>query len=100
MSVEQAVAYVRSSSQPERHQHDCPEPTHVRDRRSVLTAREREVAARIGRGWTNRQIAEDLVTAERTVETHARNIREKLGLATRTQLVAWAVGQGLATAPR
>ena len=100
MSVEQAVAYVRSSSQPERHQHPWPEPTHVRDRRSVLTAREREVAALIGRGWTNRQIAEELVTAERTVETHARNIREKLGLETRAQLVAWAVGQGLATAPR
>ncbi len=39
------------------------------------------------------------MTAERTVETQARNIREKLGLATRTQLVAWAVEHGLATAP-
>ena len=55
-----------------------------------LTARELEVAVLIGRGLTNRRIADELVIAERTAETHARNIREKLGLATRAQIAAWA----------
>src|SRR6185436_2893077 len=43
-----------------------------------LTPRELEVATLISRGHTNRRIAEVLVIAERTAETHARNIREKL----------------------
>jgi non-specific serine/threonine protein kinase len=60
-----------------------------------LTPRELEVAVLIGRGHTNRRIAEDLVIAERTAETHARNIREKLGLSTRAQIAAWAASRGL-----
>lgn len=55
-----------------------------------LTPRELEVATLISRGHTNRRIAETLVIAERTAETHARNIREKLGLTTRAQIAAWA----------
>ena len=55
-----------------------------------LTPRELEVATLISRGHTNRRIAEVLVIAERTAETHARNIREKLGLSTRAQIAAWA----------
>ena len=55
-----------------------------------LTPRELEVATLISRGHTNRRIAEVLVIAERTAETHARNIREKLGLTTRAQIAAWA----------
>ena len=55
-----------------------------------LTPRELEVATLISQGHTNRQIAEVLVIAERTAETHARNIREKLGLTTRAQIGAWA----------
>ena len=57
----------------------------------LLTPREREVLVLIGCGASNRQIAEGLVITERTVEVHARNIRERLGLATRAQMVAWAV---------
>jgi non-specific serine/threonine protein kinase len=56
----------------------------------LLSPRELQIAELIGRGYTNRQIAEEVVIAERTAETHARNIREKLGLATRTQVAAWA----------
>jgi len=65
-----------------------------------LTARELEVAVLIGRGHTNRRIAEDLVIAERTAETHARNIREKLGLSSRSQIAAWIAARGLLTADR
>ena len=56
----------------------------------LLTPRELEVAQLIGKGYTNRRIADELVIGERTAETHARNIREKLGMSTRSQIAAWA----------
>ena len=58
--------------------------------RHQLTPRELEVAQLIGKGYTNRRIADELVIGERTAETHARNIREKLGMSTRSQIAAWA----------
>ncbi len=63
-----------------------------------LTAREREVAARIARGLSNREIAATLVVGERTVETHVSNILNKLGFNSRTQIAAWAVEKGLVQA--
>jgi predicted ATPase/DNA-binding NarL/FixJ family response regulator len=62
---------------------------------SSLTRREREVAALVARGLTYRQIAEELVIAERTADTHVANILRKLGLANRSQLAAWAIHKGL-----
>ncbi len=54
-----------------------------------LTAREREVAALIAQGKSNRAIAEILVVGERTAETHVGNILGKLGLSSRAQIVTW-----------
>ncbi len=56
-----------------------------------LSQREREVAGLVARGLTNRAIAEHLVIAERTADTHVSNILGKLGLQTRAQIAAWAV---------
>ncbi len=61
-----------------------------------LTAREREVAALVALGLTNRDIAERLVVAERTAETHIQNILNKLGFTSRAQIAAWAAEHGLA----
>jgi len=61
-----------------------------------LTAREREVAALVARGRTNRQIAEALVLSERTVHTHVHNILGKLELTSRAQIAVWAVEHGMA----
>jgi DNA-binding NarL/FixJ family response regulator len=61
-----------------------------------LTRRERQVAALIGHGLTNRQIAEELVVSERTVEWHVANSLGKLGFNTRAQLTVWALRHGLA----
>jgi DNA-binding NarL/FixJ family response regulator len=60
-----------------------------------LTSREREVAAQIAQGQSNRAIAETLVLSERTVEKHVENIMTKLGFAARSQIAAWAVAKGL-----
>jgi DNA-binding CsgD family transcriptional regulator len=53
-----------------------------------LTHREREVAALVAEGLTNREIADRLVLSVRTVETHVDRILGKLDLHTRTQLAA------------
>ena len=60
-----------------------------------LTAREREVAALVAQGKTNRDIADDLVLSERTIEGHVGNILNKLGFNARAQIAAWAVEKGL-----
>jgi DNA-binding NarL/FixJ family response regulator len=62
---------------------------------AALTARERDVLARVARGFPNRQIAADLGITERTARTHVSNILAKLGLASRTQAALLAVQHGL-----
>src|SRR5580700_7283099 len=54
----------------------------------ALTRRQREVAALLAEGLTNREIAGRLVLSERTVEGHVEQIRLKLGVRTRSQIVA------------
>jgi predicted ATPase/DNA-binding CsgD family transcriptional regulator len=61
----------------------------------ALTRREREVAVLVAGGLTNRDVAARLSLSVRTVEVHVDRILTKLGFRTRTQLAAWAHGQGL-----
>jgi DNA-binding CsgD family transcriptional regulator len=60
-----------------------------------LTAREREIAALIARGKSNREIAGGLVISESTAERHVANILSKLGFNSRTQIAVWAAEKGL-----
>ncbi len=64
-----------------------------------LTGREREVAALIGQGKSNGEIAAELVLSKRTVETHVSNILSKLGLTSRAQIMRWAMDHGLTYTP-
>ncbi len=64
---------------------------------STLTRREREVAALIAGGQSNRAIAHELFIARSTVERHVANILNKLGFNSRTQIAAWAATNGLLT---
>jgi DNA-binding NarL/FixJ family response regulator len=56
-----------------------------------LSPREAEVASLIALAMSNRQIAEQLVLSERTVETHVRSILAKLGYSTRTEIATWSL---------
>lgn len=65
-----------------------------------LSRRERTIAGLIGEGMTSAQIAARLKIAERTVDSHAEHIRNKLGLHSRAQIAAWAVRERLPTPSR
>ena len=60
-----------------------------------LTDREKEVLRLIAEGKTNKEIAEILFLSVKTVMAHRANIMEKLDLHSRTELVKYAIRQGM-----
>ena len=52
------------------------------------------MAGLLARGFTNRQIATELVISEATATVHVKHILGKLGFASRAQVAGWAVRQG------
>ncbi|MGH9262468.1 MAG: helix-turn-helix domain-containing protein, partial [Acidimicrobiales bacterium] len=63
---------------------------------AALTPREREVVALLAEGLTNSQIAERLYISPRTAAVHVSNVLAKLGMASRTEVAAWAIRTGVA----
>ena len=59
------------------------------DELAGLTERERAVLELMGEGLSNRQIAERLFLAEKTVKNYVTSVLAKLGMERRTQAVAW-----------
>ena len=59
---------------------------------ATLTAREREIAARVITGLTSKQIAKDLNVSHRTVEAHRMRLMRKLGVNTTGELIARILG--------
>ena len=92
MTTDQAVAYALQPQEP------AKSDTKL-DTWSPLTAREQEVARLVARGFTNRQIASELVVTEATAAKYVANIREKLGLNSRTHIGVWVRDRELAAAP-
>jgi DNA-binding NarL/FixJ family response regulator len=60
-----------------------------------LTERETEVLRLIAEGHTNQEIADLLVISPSTVQTHRAHIMEKLKLRRRSELIDYAIRQGL-----
>jgi DNA-binding CsgD family transcriptional regulator len=94
MSVEDALAYVQDTSPDEPPMAPASLSRPPAPPVEQVTAREREVATLIAQGLTNRQIAQRLVIAERTVDKHVGNMLAKLGFASRAQIAAWAATGG------
>ena len=65
-------------------------------RLAELTPRELDVLGLLGEGMSNRQIADALYVAEKTVKTHMSSILTKLRVTDRTQAALYAVRHGVA----
>jgi two-component system, NarL family, response regulator NreC len=61
----------------------------------TLTTREREVLHLVAQGTPTPAIAERLRLSPRTVETHRTNLMRKLGLRSQTDLIRYALQQGI-----
>ena len=60
-----------------------------------LTAREREVLQHVARGYTYKEIAEQLFISVKTVETHVSAVLRKLQLRNRHELSRWAAERNI-----
>ncbi|WP_378784982.1 LuxR C-terminal-related transcriptional regulator [Nonomuraea fastidiosa] len=89
MSPDDAARHVLDGERPAPRAPAAAEPV----RRSLLTARELEIAGLLTRGLSNRAIAEELVISPATVARHIANIMEKLGYTSRAQIAVWAAEQ-------
>ena len=67
----------------------------TRSRHDLLTDRELEILKEIGRGKTNKEIAESLYIGIKTVKTHVSSILSKLELEDRTKAAVYALKNGL-----
>ncbi|MFL6056565.1 MAG: ATP-binding protein [Actinoallomurus sp.] len=82
MSIDRAIAYALGEHRPSATGADT----------SSLTRRETEIAHLVAKGMSNKDIAAELVIAQRTAEGHVEHILNKLGFNSRAQIAAW-VGQ-------
>ena len=64
---------------------------------TLLTPREREIAALVSAGMSNKEIAQRIEVSAGTVKIHLSNIFQKLNLSNRTSLAAVALQR---SAPR
>jgi DNA-binding NarL/FixJ family response regulator len=62
----------------------------------MLSAREAQVLALIGRGLSNQEIAAHLYLSINSVKTYVRTLYRKIGVVRRSQAVVWATRHGFA----
>ncbi|WP_112323124.1 response regulator transcription factor [Oceanibium sediminis] len=65
------------------------------DGREPLTSREQTVLLALASGKSNREVAEALEISIRTVETHRKNIKRKLGISSTAGLTRYALENGV-----
>src|SRR5262249_34058185 len=103
-SLTEAVAAALSPAEPPTGaagaQGGAPRSRPARAPATGLTVREREVAALIARGLTNRRIGETLVITEGTAASHGVPMLGERGFSSRAKIAAWAATQSPASGPR
>jgi DNA-binding NarL/FixJ family response regulator len=93
--IEAIHAVARDETFCECHTH----PSAPTPEKSLLSPRERRVAAELARGAGVEEIATSLCISPHTARTHVRNIRRKLGARTSAEAVARALTLGLVALP-
>ena len=58
---------------------------------ATLSARESEVLALIARGYSNKEIADELFLSINSIKSHIRSAYRRIGVERRTQAVLWAI---------
>jgi DNA-binding NarL/FixJ family response regulator len=94
--AEQRLAHLRDLSG--RAEPEPPRPLRRRraasgKARNALSPREWQVARLVAHGYTNQQIATELVLTPGTVANHVAHILTKLDLQSRTQVAVWVIQQ-------
>lgn len=67
----------------------------IDDELDLLTERERDVLRLIARGYTYREVGEELFISIKTVESHMSSVLRKLQLSNRNELTRWAADRRL-----
>lgn len=67
----------------------------IADGREPLTSREQQILLELAQGKSNKQVGEALDISVRTVETHRKNLKRKLGISTTAGLTRYAMEHGV-----
>ncbi|MEL6551395.1 MAG: response regulator transcription factor [Pseudomonadota bacterium] len=67
----------------------------TRDGREPLTSREQTILLELAQGQSNKDVARTLDISVRTVETHRKNIKRKLGISSTAGLTRYAMEHGV-----
>lgn len=70
-------------------------PEEEEEEEEILSNREKEVLKLVALGFTNKQIANQLLVSIKTVESHKARIRDKLNMNYRSDLVKYAIEKGM-----
>ncbi|MBQ4825056.1 response regulator transcription factor [Leisingera sp. M527] len=65
------------------------------DSREALTGREQTILLELAQGKSNKEVAQALDISVRTVETHRKNIKRKLGISSTAGLTRYALEHGV-----
>lgn len=63
--------------------------------REALTGREQTILLQLAQGRSNKEVAQNLEISVRTVETHRKNIKRKLGISSTAGLTRYALEHGV-----
>jgi len=67
----------------------------ITEEREPLTSREQQILLELAQGKSNKEVGETLDISVRTVETHRKNIKRKLGISTTAGLTRYAMEHGV-----
>ena len=100
MSLDQAIEYALSAEKPSATPPSSattqPSPPSAPEHTAGLTSREVEVLGLVATGMTSAQVATELFSGTRTVDTHLTSIYHKLGVSSRAAATRFALEHGLA----